>query len=310
MRVLVMGSGGVGGYYGGLLARDGHDVTFVARGAHLAAMRANGLKLIDRGEELALPPVRLVEKPAESGTNFDLIFFTVKTYDTAPAAEAIRPAVGPDTAILPLQNGVGSIEALSEAVGEEHVLGGMTQIGVHIKEPGVVERFSPFCQVVLGEPKGGLSARAEKIAAALRNVGVDATATDDVQRALWEKFIMLAPLASMTSACNLMSGQVRSADPGRDLYLKLVDETAAVGRASGVNLPGESVEGVVKFFSNLPDTHTTSMQRDFDAKRRVELEELAGSVVRRGDALGVDTPRFDVIYAILSTRARSFGGVS
>jgi 2-dehydropantoate 2-reductase len=309
MRVLVMGSGGVGGYFGGLLARAGHEVWFVARGPHLEAMRADGLTVIDRGESFVVNPTRAVATPAEAGGTFDLVFFTVKTFDTESAAASLEPVVGPGTSVLPLQNGVDSIDKLAASLGPSVVLGGMTQVGARIVEPGVVERFSPFCQIVLGEPGGGASERTEKIAAALREVGVDASASADVQRALWEKFIMLAPLASTTSACNSLSGQVRGAALTKQLYLELVDEVAAVGRAQGVNLPDESVTSMVNFFNNLPDTHTTSMQRDFDARRKVELEALAGTVVRKGDALGVETPRFDVIYAILRTRAESFGGV-
>ena len=310
MKILIMGAGGIGGYYGAILARQGHEVTFVARGAHLAAMRERGLEVRDRGETFVLDPARVVGTPGEAGGNdFDFVLFTVKTYDTESAAVALRPAVGSDTAVLPLQNGVDSVDQLSAALGAEHVLGGMTQIGARIVERGVVERFSPFCQIVLGEPGGGVSERAERIAAALREVGVDATASPDVQRALWEKFMMLAPMASINSAARLPTGDVRATPETRSLFFGMLDEVVAVGRAAGVNLPEESVESMRSFYLNLPDTHTTSMQRDYEDQRRVELESLAGSVVRRGDALGVETPSFDVLYAVLRARALSFGGV-
>lgn len=309
MRILVMGSGGVGGYYGGILAQQGHEVTFVARGAHLQAMRERGLEVRDRGTTHLLRPTNAVGDPAEAGSNFDLVLFTVKTYDTEPAARALRPAVGPSTAVLPLQNGVDAIDQLSAALGAEHVLGGTTQVGARIVEPGVVERFSPFCQVTLGEPAGGVSARVERIAAALREVGVEAIASPDIQRALWEKFMMLAPLATLNTACRVPTGQVRADPDTRALYFAMMDEVVAVGRASGVNLPDASVEAMRAFYLNLPDSHTTSMQRDFEEQRRVELESLAGSVVRRGDAVGVPTPIFDVLYPVLRVRARSFGGV-
>lgn len=309
MRILVMGTGGVGGYYGAILARAGHDVTFVARGAHLTALRERGLELRDRGEAAVLRPVNAVGDPAEAGADFDLVFFTVKTYDTEPAARALRPAIGPRTAVLPLQNGVDAIDQLSAALGAEHVLGGTTQIGARIVEPGVIERFSPFCQVTLGEPGGGVSERVERIAAALREVGVEAIASPDIQRALWEKFMMLAPMASLNTACRVPTGQVRADPDTRALYFAMMDEIVAVGRASGVTLPDESVEAMRRFYLDLPDSHTTSMQRDFEEQRRVELESLAGSVVRRGDAVGVPTPIFDVVYPILRVRARSFGGV-
>jgi 2-dehydropantoate 2-reductase len=309
MRILVMGTGGVGGYYGGLLAQQGHEVVFVARGAHLEALQARGLELRTTEATTTLQPINAVARPTDAGGSFDLVLFTVKTYDTEGAAAAIEPVVGTNTAVLPLQNGVDAVDQLKAVLGPGPVLGGMTQIGARIVEPGVVERFSPFCQIVLGEPAGGLSERSERIAAALRGLGIDAIASADVQRALWEKFMLLAPLASLTSAANVASGELRSAPEGAALFRTLRGEVTAVGRAAGVNLPPESVESVEKFFMNLPDTHTTSMQRDYDGRRRVELEHLAGTVVRRGQALGVPTPNFDLVYAILRVRALSFGGV-
>ena len=309
MRVLVMGAGGVGGYFGGLLARQGHEVAFVARGAHLEALRQRGLTIVDRGERWSLPQTRAVSSPAEAGGDFDLILFTVKTYDNATACPAIRPAVGPRTAVLPLQNGVDSVDELSAAVGGEHVLGGATQVGARIAEAGVVERFSPFCQVVLGEPSGGVSERAERIAAALREVDVDATASPDIQVALWEKLMMLAPLASLTSAANVTSGQIRAVPETATLWHRMMSEVAAVGQAQDVAITDATMQTCERVFAGLPDSHTTSMQRDFESRRKVELEYLTGAVVRRGRVVGVATPCFDVVYAILKARALSFGGI-
>src|SRR5215213_1109499 len=294
MRVLVMGSGGVGGYFGGILAKAGNEVVFTARGAHLEAMQQNGLSLIDRGETTLLRPVTAVRLPEEAGGTFDLVLFTVKTYDTTGAAEAIKPVVGPGTSVLPLQNGVDAVDEIGAIVGKERVLGGSTNIGARI-----------------GEPVGVSSERVETIAEAFRAAGLDdVTASPDITRAVWEKFMLLAPLASATSATGIPSGQVRAAPEGKALWKTMMGEVHAVGQASGVNLPAESAVTVEKFFMGLPDTHTTSMQRDYDGKRRVELEHLAGTVIRRGKAGGVPTPTFDVVYAVLRTRALSFGGVS
>ena len=152
MRVLVMGTGGVGGYYGGMLAQQGHEVVFVARGAHLEALQGRGLELRTTDGTVRLNPITAVARPADAGGSFDLVLFTVKTYDTEAAAAAIEPVVGTGTAVLPLQNGVDAVDQLKAVLGPGPVLGGMTQIGARIVEPGVVERFSPFCQVVLGEP--------------------------------------------------------------------------------------------------------------------------------------------------------------
>jgi 2-dehydropantoate 2-reductase len=312
MRVLVMGSGGVGGYFGGILARAGNDVVFTARGAHLEALQQNGLTLIDRGETTLLKPVTAVRMPEEAGGTFDLVLFTVKTYDTTGAADAIKPVVGPATTVVPLQNGVDAVEEIGGVVGKDRMLGGATNIGARINGPGIVERFSPFCNVTIGEPAGGTSERAEAIAAAFKAAGHDEfTISPDITRAIWEKFMLLAPLASATSACNLTTGQVRAAPEGRALWQAMMHEVHAVGKASGVTLPDESATNTENFFLNsLPDTHTTSMQRDYDGKRRVELEHLAGTVIRRGKSVGVPTPTFDVVYAVLRTVALSFGGVS
>ncbi|MFN8633171.1 MAG: 2-dehydropantoate 2-reductase [Chloroflexota bacterium] len=311
MRVLVMGSGGVGGYFGGMLAEAGHEVVFTARGAHLEAMQKDGLIVIDRGKSTLLSPVQAVRMPEEAGGAFDLVLFTVKTYDTIGAAQAIAPIVGPETAVLPLQNGVDAVDEVGAIVGADRMLGGATNIGARINEPGVVERFSPFCNVTLGEPAGGISERVESIAEAFRQAGLDdVTASPDITRAVWEKFMLLAPLASTTSAANVASGKVNGTAEGRALWKQLMDEVHAVGRANGVHLPDESAANVEKFFLNLPETHTTSMQRDYDGQRRVELEHLAGTVIRRGKAVGVATPIFDTVYAVLRIRALSFGGVS
>lgn len=311
MRVLVMGSGGVGGYIGGMLAKGGHDVTFTARGAHLEAIQSNGLTVIDRGESTLLESAKAVRYPVDAEGPFDLVLFTVKTYDTQEAAEAIKPAVSSQTSTVPLQNGVDAVDEIGAVVGKERVLAGLSNIGARIVEPGTVERFSPFCGVTIGEAGGGPSERAEKIAAALREAALpEATTTEDAQRAVWEKFMLLAPLASLTSAAAISSGQLRAVPESRDLYLTMMREVQAVGRASGVNLPDDSARSIEAFFMNLPDTHTTSMQRDYDAKKRVELEHLAGTVIRRGKAVGVPTPAFDVVYPILKARAVQFGGVS
>jgi 2-dehydropantoate 2-reductase len=312
MRVLVMGSGGVGGYIGGMLARAGHDVTFTARGAHLEAIQNNGLTMIDRGESITLDTAKAVRYPKDAEGPFDLVLFTVKTYDTAEAAEAIKPAVGPETVVVPLQNGVDAVDEIGRIVGKDLVLAGLTNIGARIVEPGTVERFSPFCGITVGEPGGGPSERAQKIVAALQEAGLpEAATTEDAQRAVWEKFMLLAPLASLTSAANVSTGKLRAVPEGRDLYHNLLREVHAVGKASGVNLPDESAQSTLNFFLNtLPDTHTTSMQRDYDAQKRVELEHLAGTVIRRGKAVGVPTPGFEVAYAILKTRALQFGGVT
>lgn len=309
MRVLVMGAGGVGGYYGGALLERGHDVTLVARGAHLAALRERGLAIRSGGETRVLRPVRAVADPAEAGPGLDLVLFTVKGYDTQGAAAALRRAMGTGTVVLTLQNGVESVARLSAAVGAERVLAGATTIEATIAEPGVIERSGPTPRIVLGEPAGGVSPRAEVVAVALRDAGVDVAVTADVRRALWEKFVRLAPGASLTSACQASIGEVRERPEGAALYRTLIGETVAVGRAAGVALADDAIDAALAFIGRLPAAMRTSMQRDYERRRSVELESLAGAVVRLGRSLGVPTPTYDVVYAILRVRALAFGGL-
>lgn len=304
-----MGAGGVGGYYGARLASHGHDVTFVARGVHLEAMRARGLVLREHGETRVLQPVRVAAAPGEADGNPAFVLFTVKGYDTETAARALRPALGPGTAVLTLQNGVDSVERLEAILDPLAVLAGTTTIESTVAEPGVIERAGPTPRIVLGEPGGGMSARAETIAAAFREAGVDAAVSPDVGRVLWEKFVRLAPGASLTTACQATIGEVRSTPEGAALYRALIAEAVAVGRAAGVALPPDAVEQALRFIHGLPAAMKTSMQRDFERRRPVELDQLTGALVRRGRELGVPTPTFDTVYAILRVRALAFGGV-
>jgi 2-dehydropantoate 2-reductase len=309
VRVLVMGAGAVGGYYGAALAGRGHAVTFVARGEHLRAMQERGLTIRSGGRSMTLHPVHAVADPAEAGGDFELALFTVKGYDTEPAALALRPAVGPRTAVLTLQNGVESGERLGAVLGADRVLVGTTVIAATIAEPGTIEQANPLRRIELGEPSGHVTPRVESVAAALRDAGVDVRVTTDVRRAVWEKFIRLAPGATLTSACQASIGEARGIPEGAALYRALITETAAVGRAAGANLPPDAVESAMSQIRALPADMRTSMQLDYERRRRVELEDLTGSVVRLGRRLGVPTPTYDVLYGVLKVRAEAFGGL-
>jgi 2-dehydropantoate 2-reductase len=304
-----MGAGAVGGYYGAALAGRGHEVTFVARGEHLRAMRERGLAVKSGGRVTVLHPVDVVAEPSASGCEIELVLFTVKGYDTDAAAVALRPALGARTAVLTLQNGVESGERLSAVLGADRVLVGTTLIATMIAEPGVIEQANPIRRIELGEPSGAVTARVELIATALRDAGVDVSVTTDVRRAVWEKFVRLAPGATLATACRATVGEVRSTPEGAALYRALIAETVAVGRAAGADLPPDAVETAVHLIQALPADMRTSMQLDFERRRRVELEELTGAVVRLGRRLGVPTPVYDVLYAVLRVRAQAFDGL-
>lgn len=309
MRVLVMGAGAIGGYYGAALARSGHDVTFVARGAHLEALRERGLAIRSGGATTVLRPVRAVAATTESRHAPDLVLFTVKGYDTDPAALALRPVVGAGTVVLTLQNGVDSVDRLAAALGADPVLAGTTIIEATIAEPGVIAQGGPTPRIVIGEPSGGVTPRVEAVAAAFREAGIEAVATPDARQAIWEKFVRLASNATVTAACQATMGEVRATPEGASLYRDLLSEAITVGRAAGAAFPADAVDTSLAFIWSLPHTMKTSMQRDYERRGRVELEELTGAVVRLGARVGVPTPTFDAIYRILRVRALAFGGL-
>jgi 2-dehydropantoate 2-reductase len=309
VRVLVMGAGAVGGFYGAALAGRGHDVTFVARGAHLDVLWARGLTIRSEGGSTVLHPVHAVADPAEAGRGFDLVLFAVKGYDTERAARALGPALDPHTAVLTLQNGVESEERLGAALGAERVLVGTTTISTTVSEPGIIEQANPLRRIELGAPPGAPTPRVEAIAGALRDAGVEVRIATDVRRAVWDKFIRLAPGATLTSACQATIGEIRRTPEGAALYRILVTETVAVGRAVGAALPDDAVETALSLIRTLPAGMKTSMQLDYERRRRVELEDITGAVVRLGGRLGVATPVYDVVYAVLKVRATAFGGL-
>lgn len=314
MRVLVMGTGGLGGYYGWALASHGHDVTFVARGAHLAAIREKGLTMrsLVTGETHVLNPASAVATPSEAapGADFDLIIFTVKAFDTESAMALLPPAVGANTAILTLQNGVDSVDLLSAALGAEHVLAGTTRINCVIGEPGEIVQNTPFSKLEMGELSGEATPRITMIADAFRAAGIEVFVSDEPLREVWTKFIMIAPHASMTASTGEAVANIRSVPEGVALYRQLIEETVAVGRATGVNLAPDAVERTMDFIMNLPPGAKTSMLFDYERQKRVELDYLTGTVVRRGRALGIPTPGFDALYAVLKVKALAFGGMA
>lgn len=309
MRILIMGSGGIGGYYGARLLKAGNEVVFVARGAHLEAMQTRGLETRERdGDGVMVQPVQAVRYPADAGGTFDFILFAVKTYDNEEAAAAIAPVVGPETSVLPVQNGIDSVDMVSRSVPRECILAGSTDMSAKILEPGVIQRLSQGSRITVGEPNAPRTPRVERIVAAFHEAGIpDALVSDDSARALWEKFMFLAPVASVNSTTGLPTGRIKAVEGGPELLAALRAEIRAVGIASGVDLPDDAAARVKAMHERLTDAHTVSMQRDFEAGRRVELETLTGTVVRRGKAVSVPTPLFSALYAILRAKAISMG---
>ncbi len=309
MRVMMMGSGGVGGFVGAGLFDTGHDVTFVARGAHLEAIREHGLCMLSEDGSRRFLQVDAVERPADAGATFDLVVFAVKAYDTQSAAALLVPAVGDETAVLTLQNGIDSVPMLSSVLGAEHVIGGATWLTAHIAGPGVIEYQDALVRAAIGEPGGGISDRVETIAEALRGCGIETEVGDDITRILWSKIVLLSVHGGMSAACQLPLGDILSTEGMEDVYRMMFDEAASVGRALGVDLPESTSDDLVALLQSAPADNTTSLQVDFGHQRRVELEYLTGAVVRRGREAGIPTPALEAIYLSLNARARAFGGI-
>jgi len=298
MKIAVVGSGGVGGYFGGLLARDEHDVAFLARGPHLRAIRARGLRVESADGSFTIAPANATDDPDEVGP-VELVMLCVKTYDLAAAIEQIRPLVGPSTAILTLQNGVEAPELVAAAYGCAVVLPGVVYCEVTVKEPGVIFQGSPMRRIILGEIDGSATPQARAIADAFAAAGADTTLSPNIIGALWSKFCFICGMSGVTTLTRRSIGPILADKEALALLRAVVEEARAVGVAKGVRFDADPVEGGLATFARFAPEAKSSMQRDLERGARLELEALNGAVVRMGRALGVATPANQAIYAAL-----------
>ncbi|HEX5069668.1 MAG TPA: 2-dehydropantoate 2-reductase [Vicinamibacterales bacterium] len=304
MRICFVGAGAVGGFYGALLSRAGHQVSFIARGAHRDAIAQHGLRVVGPLGDFT------VKTPAESDPErigpVDLVVHTVKTYDNPTAIPLLRPLVGPETAVLSLQNGVDSAEEIAAAVGERATLGGSTYIATAIEAPGLIRQTGTHRRVVLGEyfqPGAEPSDRVKAIADAMKAADIHAEAVPDARHTVWEKFTYLAPFAAFTGAARLPIGPLWSDDYIQQMFLDAVEEVAAVARAHGVRLPEDHRSRVFEYAIKLPPSTRSSLLIDLQQGKRIEVEALQGSVVRRAVKVGVATPIMAALYAVLKPHA-------
>jgi 2-dehydropantoate 2-reductase len=302
MRIAVVGVGGTGGYFGGLLARAGEDVTFIARGATLAALRADGLTVESRVEGTFTIPVRATDDPALVGP-VDLVLFCVKAYDTATAAAQIRPLLGTETLILSVQNGVDNEERIAEVVGPAPVIGAIAGVSAHSRAPGVIVVAQEPGQLRFGELTGGTSPRTERLLQVLQRAAFTATLDPDIRTQLWEKFVFICALSGVTSLIRLPIGQILRYPETTQLYRGVMAEVAAVGRARGVELSDERVESWFQVSTQISPAVYGSMYHDLAAGRRLEVEALNGTVVRFGQDYGIPTPLNFAIFAALKPYA-------
>lgn len=289
MKYVVMGAGGVGGYFGARLVAGGDEVAFVARGAHREAMKARGLSVRSPLGDVRVESPVVPDDPSDFGL-CDFVLFCVKLWDLEAAAEAIRPLLAHDAAVVPFQNGVSAAERLAAILGPRHAVGGVAQISATIERPGVIRHHGNFARLIFGERDGSRSRRIECLHAACTGAGIEARVSDDIERDIWEKFAFLAPMAGATALDRCGIGAV-FADRARRARLEaMVRETVAVGRAKGVALPGDLETRTMAFLERLPGAMKASMCHDLEHGRRLELEWLNGEVVRLGRGLGVVTP--------------------
>lgn len=298
MRIAIVGSGGLGGYYGGLLARTGHEVTFIARGAHLAALREKGLQVISVHGDFHVAPVRATADPAEAGP-VDLVLVCVKTTAIDTAAKAARAMVGPDTVVMGLQNGIDAAERIGAAVGMDHVLGAVTWIAANIEAPGVIRQLSTFRRIVLGELDGRDTPRLQRTVEALRRMGITIEPTGAIRKVMWTKFVFIAGFSGVGTVARLEVGGYRSVPETRAMMTRMMREVEALARAAGVDLDRDVVDQALAVIDGAAPAMKTSMQRDVEAGRPSELESMIGVITRKGRELGVATPTADLVYAAL-----------
>jgi 2-dehydropantoate 2-reductase len=297
-----MGSGGLGGFYGGLLARAGEDVSFIARGAHLDAIRARGLAVKSQMVGDFVVSATATDDPGAIGP-VDLVIVGVKTYDLDKAAEQMRPLVGPHTVVLPLQNGIDATDRIARAVGAESVLVGVAYVASFVEAPGVI-KHTALNRIVVGEPDSRPSKRVvERIASVLRNAGIACETPANIRIPLWEKFVLLTGTGGVMAVTRLPAGPLRESAEASALFRGAMEEGCAVGRAAGVALPDTVVERHWQMVLGLPPGAHGSMLQDLKSGRRLELESLNGAVVRFGRALEVPTPLNFAIYAALKAYA-------
>jgi 2-dehydropantoate 2-reductase len=302
MRIAVIGAGGVGGPFGAALAKAGADVTFVARGAHLAAMRTRGLSVLGPRGDVHLTPTQATDDPASIGP-VDVVLFCVKLWDVETAGAAIRPIVGPTTAVIPLQNGIDASERLIPILGKNAVMGGVAQISATIAEPGVIRQTGTFMRLVFGELDGRPSERGAAFHSLCQSAGFDSMNSTEILTALWEKFVLLATNSSVVALTRLPFGKLRDDPEVFALFERGVAEVAAVGRARGVRLAPDLEARALQTTRNFPPEMRPSMAVDLLRGNRLELPWLAGKVVALGRELGVPTPTFDTMHAALKPYA-------
>jgi 2-dehydropantoate 2-reductase len=298
MRMAVMAAGAVGGYFGGRMAAAGHDVTFIARGAHRDAIRRDGLRIESALGDLHLKDLNVTDDPKQVGP-VDVVLFAVKLWDTETAGEQTRPLVGSHTRVITLQNGVDSVERLAPILGDDVTIGGATYIVTTIAKPGVIRHTGARAEVRCGRldrrPDAVLAGYVQQMKAA----NIEITLTDHMLLDIWKKFVLLSGTSGITASTRRPLGVIRDDEDMRAFFYRLMRETIRVGRAAGVEFPPDFAAELDRWVASFPPTMKASMANDLDAGRRLELDWLAGKIVALGRKYGIATPGHEAVYAIL-----------
>lgn len=297
MRIAAIGAGGVGGYFGMRLLEGGHDVSFLARGRHLAAIREHGLK-VESPHGSVQRKVKVFERPADAGP-VDVVMFAVKLWDTPAAAESIRPLLAGGGVVIPFQNGVETIDMLRAVLPREQVMGGSAYIATRIAAPGVIEHIGQMARLQFGPLLDSQRPAAQAFLAACRESKISAEVSDDIVRGNWEKFVFLVALSTATAAARAPIGVIRADPDLRAMFERAMRETWTLGRARGVKLADDFVEARMKFAETLPYEMKASMAHDLEAGGRLEAPWLCGAVARMAREAGIDAPVNATVYAAL-----------
>ena len=298
MRIAVFGTGGVGGYFGGRLAEAGEDVIFIARGDHLRAIKENGLKVDSRDGDFVIYPAAATDTVSDVGA-VDLVIVGVKAWQVPEAARAMKPLVGANTTVLPLQNGVEAVQQLVDTLGSESVIGGLCRIVCFVVEPGHIRHAGATPSIIIGELDNRQSRRIATVEQLFKRAGVEITIAADIQVALWTKFLFIASFSGMGAIANAPAVVLRTDPQLRTQMQSAMQEIYALAHARGINLPKDSIDKVMAFIDAFPEDATSSMQRDIAAGKPSELEAQNGAVVRMAQEAGLEVPTHALIYHTL-----------
>jgi 2-dehydropantoate 2-reductase len=304
MRIVIFGTGGVGGFFGGRLARAGEDVTFIARGEHLRAIKADGLKVDSTAGDFVISPAKATDDVSDVGET-DLVILGVKAWQVPEAARVTKPIVGPNTTVLPLQNGVEAVSQLVDELGSANVIGGLCRIVSFVVGPGHIRHAGFTPSIIVGELDNLRTDRIIRIEELFTRAGLEITIAQDIQVALWTKFLFIASFSGVGAMANAPAGVIRSDPKWRTKIINAMEEIYTLAHARGINLPPDSIDTVMRAVDALPEDATSSMQRDIAAGKPSELDSQNGAVVRMAHETGIEVPTHTLIYETLKPQEES-----